>query len=122
MEILCKTFCLCFNSLIEYTNYEDAMIVDFCRTVLSIPCIMKLLQENLTTVTTGESESNLIDPNVLKSKLIDSGFINRIYVLLSNVERIQAFLQKRDDINILICFLGISSKSLLFRLGKLCNC
>lgn len=95
--------------MIESTNYDETTIIDFCRTVLTIPCIMKLLQENLDTGSNEASSAttSLIDPNQLKNKLIDSsGLASRIYSLLANVDRIRAFVQKRDDINILICFLG----------------
>lgn len=69
---------------------------------------MKLVQETVVSNTTdyAANDVNLIDPNQLKSKLVDSGLSTRIYALLSNVERIRAFLLKSDDINILICFLG----------------
>lgn len=73
---------------------------------------MKLLQESLSSPTgaaeSSASSSDLIEPSQLKSKLVDSGLSSRIYSLLSNVDRVRAdFLnRRREDINILICFLG----------------
>ncbi|CAF0883062.1 unnamed protein product [Brachionus calyciflorus] len=100
-NVMLQIHSLTFN-IFEHSSFDSNDLYIFCSTLLTIPLFFKILEDN-SSKNSSENDANEL---ILKSKIKSSGFCQKIYSILTDTGRIKTFLSSKNDVNLMIAFLG----------------
>lgn len=87
-------FLIIFFRILEDSNFESKILIQFCSTLLSVPVFFKIVKEN------SEAGLNMVE------KILKNSLCEKIFVSLVDSGQITSFMKDSSDINLMISFLG----------------